>query len=103
MTLYECFLLYIQNCRTTDIKCKKLLCALNTGYQTPKEEFLMQEEWRDIVIEKNGIVYDYSGLYQVSNLGRVKTLGKGKTQKQEKLFVLKQDKYLGVSKMLKHG
>lgn len=46
----------------------------------------MQEEWRDIVIEKNGIVYDYSGLYQVSNLGRVKTLGKGKTQKQEKIL-----------------
>ena len=46
----------------------------------------MQEEWRDIVIEKNGVIYDYTGLYQVSNFGRVKTLGKGKTQKQEKIL-----------------
>lgn len=34
----------------------------------------MQEEWRDIVIEKNGITYDYTGLYQVSNLGRVRSM-----------------------------
>lgn len=36
----------------------------------------MQEEevWKDIVIEKNGIVYDFTGLYQVSNLGRVRSL-----------------------------
>lgn len=46
----------------------------------------MQEIWKDIIIEKNGIVYDYTGKYQVSNLGRVKTLGKGKTQKQEKIL-----------------
>lgn len=40
----------------------------------------MEEEWRDIVIEKNGVLYDYSGLYQVSNLGKVRSLhycGKG--------------------------
>lgn len=37
---------------------------------------MVQEEWRDIVIEKNGITYDYTGLYQVSNLGRVKSLEK---------------------------
>jgi hypothetical protein len=35
---------------------------------------LMVEEWRDIVIEKNGQVFDYSGLYQVSNMGRVRSL-----------------------------
>lgn len=46
----------------------------------------MQEIWKDIIIEKNGIVYDYTAKYQVSNLGRVKTLGKGKTQKQEKIL-----------------
>lgn len=52
----------------------------------------MQEEWRDIVIEKNGVVYDYTGLYQVSNLGRVKTLGKGKTQKKDKILKTKPSK-----------
>lgn len=34
----------------------------------------MVEEWRDIVIEKNGVIYDYTGLYQVSNHGRVRSL-----------------------------
>ena len=34
----------------------------------------MQEEWRDIIIEKNGVIYDYTGLYQVSNFGRVRSL-----------------------------
>ena len=32
------------------------------------------EIWKDIVIEKNGVVYDYTGLYQVSNFGRVRSL-----------------------------
>lgn len=32
------------------------------------------EEWKDIVIIKNGIQYDYTGLYQISNFGRVKSL-----------------------------
>ena len=43
----------------------------------------MQEEWRDIVIEKNGVIYDYTGLYQVSNLGQVRSLnyrGHGSTK-----------------------
>lgn len=35
----------------------------------------MQEEWRDIIITKNGVVYDFTGLYQVSNFGRVRALG----------------------------
>ena len=34
----------------------------------------MEEIWKDIIIEKNGVVYDYTGLYQVSNLGRVRSL-----------------------------
>ena len=34
----------------------------------------MIEEWKDIVIEKNGVIYDYTDLYQVSNYGRVRSL-----------------------------
>ena len=43
----------------------------------------MEEQWKDIIIEKNGIIYDYTGLYQVSNLGRVKSLGNDKTRKEK--------------------
>lgn len=32
----------------------------------------MQEEWKDIIIEKKGIIYDYTGMYQVSNKGNVR-------------------------------
>lgn len=35
-----------------------------------------EETWKDIVIEQNGIIYDYTGLYQVSNLGRVRSFYK---------------------------
>ena len=41
------------------------------------------EIWRDIIIEKNGIIYDYTGLYQVSNYGRVKSLGNDKKRKEK--------------------
>ena len=34
----------------------------------------MEEQWKPIIIEKNGVVYDYTGLYEVSNLGRVRSL-----------------------------
>lgn len=34
----------------------------------------MIEEWKDIVIEKNGVTYDFTGKYQVSNFGRVRSL-----------------------------
>ena len=34
----------------------------------------MIEEWKDIVIEKNGVVYNYTNKYQVSNFGRVRAL-----------------------------
>lgn len=40
----------------------------------------MEEVWKDIVIEKNGVLYDFTGKYQVSNYGRVRSLhycGKG--------------------------
>ena len=43
---------------------------------------MMEEEiWKDVIIEKNGIVYDYSGLYQISNFGRVKNLNYAGTDK----------------------
>ena len=60
----------------------------------------MQEEWKDIVIEKNGVVYDYTGLYQVSNLGRVKSLGNGKTYKKERIKKTKPNKNGYVSTIL---
>lgn len=34
----------------------------------------MNEVWKDIYFEENGIEYDYKGIYQVSNLGRIKSL-----------------------------
>lgn len=34
----------------------------------------MEEVWKDIVIVKNGILYDYSGKYQVSNYGNIRSL-----------------------------
>ena len=34
----------------------------------------MEEIWRDIIITKNEVTYDYSGMYQVSNYGRVRSL-----------------------------
>lgn len=37
----------------------------------------MEEQWKPIIIEKNGVVYDYTGLYEVSNLGRVRSFHKG--------------------------
>ena len=33
-----------------------------------------QEIWKPIIIWKNGILYDYTGLYEVSNMGRVRGL-----------------------------
>ena len=33
-----------------------------------------EEIWKSIIIEQNGVIYDFTGLYMVSNLGRVKSL-----------------------------
>lgn len=37
-----------------------------------------KEEWRDIVICKNGITYDYTGLYKVSNTGKIYSVKAGR-------------------------
>lgn len=53
------------------------------------------EEWRDIVIEKNGILYDYTGMYQISNYGRVRSLDRTGSDGRElkgKILKPKQDK-----------
>ena len=52
----------------------------------------MKEEWRDIVIEKNGAIYDYTGLYQVSNLGRVKKLSNNKNCREKILNLAQNNK-----------
>ena len=36
-----------------------------------------EEVWKDIIIEKNGIIYNYKGHYQVSNYGRIKSIKNG--------------------------
>lgn len=46
---------------------------------------VLEEIWKDIVIEKNGKIYDYTGLYQISNLGRVKTLNYKRTKEHKVL------------------
>ena len=54
---------------------------------------MMEEEiWKDIIIEKNGIVYDYSGLYQISNFGRIKNLNYAGTDKPRLFKPSKKDK-----------
>ena len=42
------------------------------------EEVVSNEEWKDIVIEQDGKVYDFSSYYQVSNLGRVRSVRNNK-------------------------
>ena len=37
------------------------------------------EQWKDIIIEQKGIVYDFTGKYQVSNLGNVRSLNYSNT------------------------
>lgn len=53
----------------------------------------MQEIWKDIYFEEKGVIWDYRGLYQVSNLGRIKSLPRNGTKKSEKILSTKHDKY----------
>ena len=48
---------------------------------------MKEEIWKDIKFEENGIEYDFTGLYQVSNQGRIKSLGNGNnTNAKEKIL-----------------
>ena len=42
----------------------------------------MKEEWKPIIITKNGVVYDYSDKYLISNKGNIYSLIKKKILKQ---------------------
>lgn len=46
-------------------------------------EDLKTETWKPIIIEKNGITYDYTGLYEVSDKGRVMSLNYKRTGRSQ--------------------
>ena len=50
------------------------------------------EEWKDIIYERDGVIYDYTGLYEVSNKGRIRN----KDGKILKLHKVKEHDYLTV-------
>lgn len=60
-----------------------------------------EEIWKPVVIEKNGVFYDFTGEYEVSNLGRVRSVNYARRgyKKVLKTFT-QQDGYLRVN--LKH-
>ena len=41
-----------------------------------------QEQWRDIIITKNGVIYNFTGCYMISDLGRVKSVKTGRILSQ---------------------
>ena len=58
----------------------------------------MQEVWKPIIIEKNGVVYNFEGEYEVSNMGRVRSLNFNNTGKIQILKLVKnEDGYFRVS------
>lgn len=55
----------------------------------------MEEIWKDITVEYKGVLYDLTGLYQVSNYGRVKSLDRLDSnghKLKEKILKIKPDK-----------
>lgn len=50
------------------------------------------EIWKDIYFIKNKVVYDYRGLYQVSNMGRIKSLNYNHCTGKEKILKLQKDR-----------
>lgn len=49
-----------------------------------------EEIWKDIIIKQNGVVYDYTGKYQVSNFGRVRSL---KCKNEFRMMLMKQKEH----------
>lgn len=52
-----------------------------------------KEVWKDIYFVENGILYDYRGLYLVSNWGRVKSLNYRQSKKTNILKITKDKKW----------
>ena len=48
----------------------------------------MTEIWKDVCYYKNGVFYDFTGYYQVSNLGRVKSLKREGITRNGKKFIV---------------
>ena len=67
----------------------------------------MNTEWKDIYFEQNGVIYDYRGLYQVSNQGNVKSLERldslGRTVKEKVLNKIKHKNDYEKVKLCKNG
>lgn len=45
-----------------------------------------QEIWKDIVFMHNGVLIDYTGIYQVSNMGRLKSLARSRKCKKGGIY-----------------
>ena len=43
-------------------------------YNISMKDTMIKEEWRPVKVWKKGVLYDYTGKYEVSNLGRVKSI-----------------------------
>lgn len=54
----------------------------------------MEEIWKDVIFKENNKIFDYFGLYQISNLGRIKYLPKkaGVHNRKEKISIGYKDK-----------
>lgn len=44
------------------------------------------EKWKDIITVKNGVTYDFTGIYQVSTLGRVRSVDRTIKRKDGKVY-----------------
>ena len=50
----------------------------------------MKELWKDIIIEQNGKLYDYTNKYQISNFGRIRSL---KNKDKNRILIMKQKEH----------
>lgn len=54
------------------------------------------EVWRPVKVWKKGVLYDYTGEYEISNLGRIRSLNYGKTGKTKLLKLDHSGSYLTI-------